>query len=194
MNIPKSYNTVYYNSVLPSQLCLDNILFWSFSLSWKWKKKKISFSLGLKQEQNMKQNLIITMHINSETFTQSIYLWDPLKNEINPKNHNHLFVIRKHIFPVYSAALKDQEKRDKKEKLTEIDISWYSSVYKRNVILSKPNQKLSIFSLGIYYFFYSIQSIFKYFFKVMWQLYSVLKWKRGFYHTWPLATALLHGS
>lgn len=86
---------------------------------------------------------------------------------------------------MYSAASSTSMQRSEKEgqereKLTDTDISRYSSVYKINVIPSKANQKLSIFSLGFYYFSYSIQSTLKYFFEVFRHPYSVLKWKIGF--------------
>lgn len=108
------------------------------------------------------------MHID-ETLTQHIPLGSPQKQTNKQKitttsfwSENSFFLSAQQLL---SPALKDQGKRGTKEKLTEIDISWYS-VYKRNVIPSKPNQKLSIFLLGFYYFFHSIHSIFKYFFKV----------------------------
>lgn len=101
--------------------------------------------------------------------SRRVYPWGPLKNKnkkittTSLRSENSFFLS---IQQLPEPALKDQGKRGKKKKPTETDISWYSSVYKRNVIPSRPNQKLSIFSLGVYYFLHSIQSIFKYFFKV----------------------------
>lgn len=126
------------------------------------------------------------MRMCNETFTQSILLGSPQKIKTKQRqkitttsleSENSFFLC---IQQLLAPACKDQRKRDKKERNWQTQTSLYSSVYKINVIPSKANQKLSIFSLGFYYFSYSIQSILKYFFEVFWHPYSVLKWKIGF--------------
>lgn len=72
------------------------------------------------------------MHIN-ETFRQSIYtLGVPSKTKTIAKSLLPLCDQKTHFFlstqQLLSVAFKDQGKRGKKEKVTETDISWYSSV------------------------------------------------------------------
>lgn len=81
-----------------------------------------------------------------------VYPRDPLKKKKKslpplPDQKTHLSC----LFSVSITSTQRLGKERKKEKLT--DISWYSSVYKRNIIPSKANKKLSTFSLHFYYFY-----------------------------------------
>lgn len=116
---------------------------------------------GVNENKIRKQNPITNMHID-ETFRQSIPLGIPSNTKTTTKSLLPLCDQKTHFFlstqQLLSLAFKDHGKRGSKKE-TETNISWYSSVYERNVIPSKPNQKLYIFSLAFYYFFHFIPSL-----------------------------------
>lgn len=92
-----------------------------------------------------------------------VYPQESPQTQKQQQNHYYLFVIRKLIFSCLLSSFYLQHskitEREVVRKETETNISWYSSVYERNVIPSKPNQKLYIFSLAFYYFFHFIPSL-----------------------------------